>query len=244
MNLNVVLVRTEYSSNWGATARAFANMGGHRLILIDPKCSLDESARQMAAGAQDALANSIIYNNWQEFYAQDGQGLRIALTRRGGKNRKVFSLKEKVTELKEEASSITDLFLILGPEADGLVDDDLAFANFACHLPVYGDFASFNLAQAALFALAIVREAFPPDTSPRQLTGKSPPPIQPFYFPDTLIKEWLIAMGFDINARKASAYRTLRRLFLQNLPTQHELQVLEAVLQQNIRKLKKVQKDI
>ena len=41
-----------------------------------------------------------------------------------------------------------------------------------------------------------------------------------------------------MRARRASAYLTLRRLFLQNLPTRHEIQVLEAVLQQNIRKLK------
>ncbi|NJL25192.1 MAG: TrmH family RNA methyltransferase, partial [Calothrix sp. SM1_5_4] len=38
--------------------------------------------------------------------------------------------------------------------------------------------------------------------------------------------------------RRSSAYLTLRKLFLQNLPTRHEIQVLEAVLQQNIRKLK------
>jgi tRNA C32,U32 (ribose-2'-O)-methylase TrmJ len=45
-------------------------------------------------------------------------------------------------------------------------------------------------------------------------------------------------MGFDIKARKASAYLTLKRLFLQKFPTQHEMQVLDAILQQNIRKLK------
>jgi hypothetical protein len=44
-------------------------------------------------------------------------------------------------------------------------------------------------------------------------------------------------MGFNIGARRASAYLTLKRLFLQNLPSKHEMHVLDAVLQQNIRKL-------
>ena len=45
-------------------------------------------------------------------------------------------------------------------------------------------------------------------------------------------------MGFNIQARRASAYLTLRRLLLFNRPTQHETQVLEAILQQNLRRLK------
>ena len=51
--IDVVLVRTEYASNVGATARAMANMGADRLILIDPQCDVDLKAREAAAGAQN-----------------------------------------------------------------------------------------------------------------------------------------------------------------------------------------------
>ena len=234
MKVHLVLVRTEYASNIGAAARALANMGGDRLILIEPKCELDSKANQMAAGAQDKLRSHIRYSGWEDFFAHEGDGLRIALTRRGGKNRKVFPLTEKLQDLAEPPAN---LYLILGPEADGLNADDLGCANFSCHLPVFGEFASLNLAQAALLALYITRHQFNPDTMPRQLTGDPAEAVQPVYFPDQLIKDWLTAMGFDVSARKASAYLTLRRLFLQNLPTRHEIQVLEAILQQNIRKL-------
>lgn len=236
MNLHLVLVRPEYGANVGACARALANMGGHRLILIAPACELDISARQMAAGAQSVLQDCVIYPSWEEFYAREGEGLRIALTRRVGHQRKVFPLEEKMTEIKAEPPR--DLYLILGPEADGLNADDLAFVNYACHLPAFGEFSSFNLAQAALLAMYLVRAQLPPAEIPRPLNGGEPDVAQAFYFPDDLIKEWLTAMGFDIGARRASAYLTLRRLFLQNLPTRHELQVLEAILRQNIRKLK------
>lgn len=233
MKLHIVLVRTEYPSNIGAALRALANMGGDRLILIDPRCELDSKARQMAAGVASRLAEAVRYDSWTDFYQAEGDGVRLALTRRGGKQRKLFPLTEKANELK--AKPPTNLYLIFGPEADGLDAEDLAYVNFACHLPVHGEFSSLNLAQAVLLACFIVREQFPLNVA--QTTGAQETPVAPFYFPDELIKEWLTAMGFDIEARRASAYTTLRRLFMANQPTQHEYQVLEAILQQNVRKL-------
>lgn len=235
MKLHVVLVRSEYAANVGSAARAMANMGADRLILIDPRCELGDRAREMAAGAQESLRNAVTYPNWEEFYKNEGDGIRLALTRRTGRQRKVFALKEKLEEFE---SVPENLYLIFGPEADGLDAGDLAYVNFCVHLPVFGEFGSMNLAQAVLLALYVVRDKFPPAKAPLQTKGESPVAKQAFYFPDQLIKDWLTAMGFNVNSRKASAYLTLRKLFLQNLPTKHEYQVLEAILQQNIRKLR------
>lgn len=237
MKLNVVLVRTEYSSNIGSAARAMANMGGDRLILIDTRCELDSKAKQMAAGAQFALQSATHYASWKDFFNTEGHGLRIAMTRRTGRKRKVFPFDEKACELASHELAQDNIYLIFGPEADGLDAEDLAYTNFSCHLPIEGEFSSLNLAQAVLLALYIGRQHF---KSGRPRTAPETDAVQPFYFPDALIKEWLESMGFDVSARKASAYLTLRKLFLQNLPTEHELHVLESVLQQNIRKLKQL----
>jgi len=240
MKIHVVLVRTEYPLNVGSTARAMANMGVDRLILIDPRCDLtDERAKEMAAGAQPHLRSAKVYPGWNEFFAAEGDGVRLALTRRSGRNRKVFPIEESLRELTSSTSGLPEnLYLIFGPEADGLDVDDLAYVNASVHLPVFGEFGSLNLAQAVLLTLFIARQNFPPAVQPAQVKGAVEPSVRPFYFPDQLIKSWLTAMGFNIEARKASAYLTLRRLFLQNQPTQHEVQVLEAILQQNIRKLR------
>ncbi|MGE0527687.1 MAG: TrmH family RNA methyltransferase [Bdellovibrionales bacterium] len=235
MKIHIVLVRTEYAANLGAAARAIANMGCDRLILVDPRCEVNSKAKQMAAGAQEQLRTLRAYPSWEDFYAHEGDGIRIALTRRGGRKRKVEALEERLGDLGPELPG--HLYLIFGPEADGLQSEDLAFVNFACHLPVYGEFASLNLAQAVLLAGHMVRSRFPPEFMPKQVTGEAEDIVSPFYFPDQLIKDWLVAMGFDVRARRSSAYLTLRRLFLQNRPTRHEIQVLESILQQNIRKL-------
>ncbi|NJL24175.1 MAG: RNA methyltransferase [Calothrix sp. SM1_5_4] len=80
MKIHAVLVRSEYATNVGAAARALANMGGDRLILIDPRCELEEEARQMAAGAQQKLREATTHASWDEFYSHEQDGLRIALT--------------------------------------------------------------------------------------------------------------------------------------------------------------------
>ena len=53
--------QTESSGNIGSVARAMANMGAERLILIDPKCRITNQSRQMASEAQSILKNSVRY---------------------------------------------------------------------------------------------------------------------------------------------------------------------------------------
>ena len=239
MLIKIVLVRSEYAMNVGMAARAGANMGAHELILVDPQCRLGVKAKQGAAGAQDLLKKHKSYKSWDDFYKTEPEGIRIAFSRRGGKKRHVFTLEEvlkKIKKLKTKEQRI--LYLIFGPEDNGLDKDDLAFVHYVCSLPVYGEFGSFNLAQAVLLASYITRQVFPPKILPKQLTAENEPAFQDYYFPDDTIKEWLTSMGFDISARKSSAYLTLKKLFFMNLPTKNEYQVLEAILQQNIRKLK------
>lgn len=219
-------------------ARAGANMGASDLILINPQCRLGVKAKQGAAGAQELLKNHTSYRNWELFYKNEPDGIRIAFSRRGGKKRKVFELEEVLRKIKKLKQKNKIIYLIFGPEDNGLDAEDLAYVHYTCSLPIYGNFGSLNLAQAVLLASYIVRQHLPPIKIPAQLTAENEPAYQDFYFPDQAIKDWLLAMGFDISARKSSAYLTLRKLFLMNHPTKHEYQVLEAVLQQNIRKLK------
>ncbi len=233
MKIHVVLVRSEYEGNVGSSARSAANMGADSLILIAPQVDhLAHESRQMAAGAQEMLKSARVYSDWNSFYSAEGQGVRIAFSRRDGKRRKAIEWSHAGTSLINREST-DHLYLIFGPEADGLDHEDLAFVNLTCSLPTFGNFASFNLSQAVIVALTVLQLQTMKSSPP---TNEENPPA-PFYFPDDLIKKWLTQIGFDIQARKASAYLTLKRLFLLNQPTKHEIKVLEATLQQTLRKL-------
>lgn len=240
-DINVILVGTQYPSNIGAAARAAANMGANRLILISPKCELAASkAKQAAAGAQEALAKVESFTTWEDFFKTDGGGLRLAFTRRGGKRRTLWPIKKLLKHFLDESPVTLNqpIYLIFGPEDDGLSAEDIGYANHCVSLPTYGDFSSLNLAQAVLMGLYIARDFFE-DSSHWDVIQYTPKfPRRAFYFPDETIREWLTTMGFSLDARKASAYLTLRKLLLQNRPTDIELHVLESILQQNIRKLR------
>ena len=51
LDLRVVLTRPLYERNIGAAARAAQNMGATALVLIDPKCAIEDEARMAAATA-------------------------------------------------------------------------------------------------------------------------------------------------------------------------------------------------
>jgi tRNA/rRNA methyltransferase len=57
-------------------------------------------------------------------------------------------------------------------------------------------------------------------------------------FPEETLKEWLITLGFSLDKKKTNVYTVLKRMILHNVPTPKEVNMLETVLQQTIRKLK------
>lgn len=243
MHLQIVLVRTIYSSNIGAVARVMGNMGASRLILIDPRCEVNSKARQSAAGAQKYLAQRLTYDSWDHFYQNEGQGVRIGLTRRDGKLRSVVPLPDLLDQLPAllKGQPPQPIYLILGPEDDGLAAEDLSFLNHCASLPHFGQFPSMNLSHAALLGSYLIQEWIQKrnNNPTMNLNGScTSSPSSPLFFPDQAIRDWLDAMGFSLSRRRASAYTTLRRILLHNQPTESELQVLEAILRQNIRKLR------
>lgn len=250
--LHLVLVRTLYPSNIGSVARVMGNMGAQKLILINPRCEVNSKSRQAAAGAQEYLARRILYSDWNEFYQNEGQGIRIGLTRRSGKNRSVDSLDQILNKITENQSMhslshpVQPIYLIFGPEDDGLSAEDLSFVHFRAQLPVWGEFPSLNLSHAALLGSFLVQNWLQQQeklNDAHKAGEKLEEPVEtPLFFPDKTIKEWLEAMGFSLNKRKTSAYLTLRRILLQNQPTATELHILQSILHQNIRKLKNLEK--
>jgi tRNA/rRNA methyltransferase len=63
---------------------------------------------------------------------------------------------------------------------------------------------------------------------------------KPFIFPDETLKKWLVEMNIDLSKRKTNMFTVLRRMLLQNAPSEKEFRMLEIVLQQSIRKMRSV----
>lgn len=241
ISFNVILVRPLYPKNLGSCARAVGNMGGARLIFLDPQCQVDFQAREAAAGAQSWLETAITYSSWSELNQHEDQGPRIGFTRRQGQSRQVALLSDRLKSLQNDYQRVAfnSLYLVFGPEDDGLNANDLLQVNHACSLKTFGDFASLNLSHAVLLALFVAQNELSQMTyseNSTQITDEHRTGSFD-YLPDQLIQDWITSIGFDIKARKSSAFLTLKRLFNMKNPTKHELQVLQAVLYQTVRKL-------
>jgi tRNA/rRNA methyltransferase len=247
--LHVVLVRTLYEMNVGATSRAMANMGFEKMILIDRQCELTYAAQQAAASGQKAWQNRAEYKTWQDFFSNEPEGLRLAFSARDGRERPVWDWHERLqwlaqneTRLQETTSTPLPVYLIFGPEDWGLSNDDLAYAHFNCNIPTFGENSSLNLAQAVLLALYQLRLDW--GGTRTVLDGQQPPransiaQVSPEVFPDRTLRTWLETMGLDLT-KDLNAFTVLRRMMLHNVPTEKELNMLETTLQQSIRRMKK-----
>lgn len=248
-DVNIVLVRTIYETNIGASARAMANMGGQRLILIDPKAEITIKAHQAAANGQRPLENRQVYSSWQEFYSNESEGLRISFTARDGKGRLVEDfatslnyLKEHHPLLKSDSNDILQVYLIFGPEDWGLSAEDLDNTHYACSIPTFGETTSLNLAQAVLLGLFILRSCWGGERAKLEGQRASKYVRSEKPFPDFALKNWIQEMGFVIDNRQMNAYSVLKRMFLHSIPNAKELGILEVVLNQGVRKLREYNK--
>lgn len=235
-NIHVVLHQTLYPGNIGSSARAMGNMGVRRLILVDPRCEVDSKAKRSAVGCQEILENRTVYRSWDEFYAREGEGLRIGFTARSGKLRPAEKAEELFAELAGDGKKTApNIYLIFGREDSGLSGEDVEFFHHTCTLETFGSYTSLNLAQAVLLGLYVAQKHLMRDRFPKTNQDL---PLRPMFHPSAAIKEWLEALGFDLSARRINAYKVLNQLILRNRPNKKELRILEVVLKQNIRKLK------
>ncbi|MEK7354912.1 MAG: TrmH family RNA methyltransferase, partial [Bdellovibrionota bacterium] len=139
----VVLNRPIYGRNVGMCARAMANMGLDRLIVIGARGELDVDAKQGAAHAQEVLANAVLYSTLEEFSAAEGEGVRIALS---GKDARLKESEDLVAVLQLATSEPehrihsprTRIYLMFGPEDDGLSAEEMEICHFVCRLPTFG----------------------------------------------------------------------------------------------------------
>src|SRR5437868_4282823 len=138
--VRIVLVRTIYERNIGATSRAMSNMGFDNLILVDPQCEITYEAQQTAATGQTGLQNRTTYKSWAEFLEKEPESIKICFTARDGKGRQVRDIDEVLADIKEkspqfntdpeETSTPYTIHLVFGPEDWGLSGEDLEIANF------------------------------------------------------------------------------------------------------------------
>lgn len=143
--VKIVLVGTTHPGNIGAAARAMKVMSQEHLYLVEPKIYPSAEATARATGADDILANAIVYSNLKE--AISGCDLVIGTTAR---NR---SLPWPIVTPRECAETVSNnkysnIAIVFGRENSGLTNEELELCNLVLQIPTNSEYSSLNLAAA------------------------------------------------------------------------------------------------
>ncbi len=145
-----ILVRPQLADNIGMVARAMANFGLDDLRLVAPRDGWpNEKARVAASGADfiidvaratSTLPEAIGELNW----------VCATTARQRDLAKPVLTPEQAVVEMRRRLDLGQRVGVLFGPERTGLEGDDVAIADAVVMVPVNPNFASLNLAQAAL----------------------------------------------------------------------------------------------
>jgi tRNA/rRNA methyltransferase len=145
----VVLVRPREEGNVGAAARAMANMGLGRLILVEPAAALGPTARAFAVGARHVLDGCSLVASLREALAPFPRVIGTTSTRDRRQAVPLIGPRELPERLAADPPG-TPVALVFGPEVGGLTNEELACANLVVSIPCAPLQPTLNLAQAVL----------------------------------------------------------------------------------------------
>jgi tRNA/rRNA methyltransferase len=146
----LILVRPQLADNIGMVARAMANFGLEHLRLVAPRDGWpNEKARIAASGANFLVDAAHAYPTLKDAIG-DLHWVCATTARQRDLAKPVLTPEQAVVEMQRRIKLGERCGILLGPERNGLETEEVANADAVVMAPVNPNFASLNLAQAAL----------------------------------------------------------------------------------------------
>jgi len=146
-NICVVLVATTHPGNIGSSARAMKNMGLSDLILVNPKCAIDQMAITKSAGADDVLLNAKIVTSLEQALSDCALSFAISARKRS-LNWQQVTAKECANYAVQNSKIGNKVALVFGREHAGLTNSELQQCKYQVCINANPKFSSLNLAAA------------------------------------------------------------------------------------------------
>ena len=150
-NISFILHKPQMSENIGACARALKNFNFKKLVLISPKPIFpNDKIIATSVGAKEIINNSKVHGNIES--AIGNVDYLIATSSRfRNKNIKHIDLNDlnKIDFSKKVA-------FLFGPEASGLSNNEISYANCTMQIPSNPNFKSLNLSHSVIIVAQVV----------------------------------------------------------------------------------------
>ena len=229
----IVLVRSKDSANVGAAARAMKNFGLDDLVLVAPRCRIDDRARALASHAGDVLEAARVVATVGEAIADRRFVLGTSARLRGTDTLPSWSPRQAAPRLLDSGVA-----LLFGPEDHGLSNEDLNLCQGYVSIPTAA-YSSLNLAQAVLLVAyeihltrqgAAASEAAPAGPA-LPATGARAPREQLERFYGQLV-EAFHRIGYTDAQRERAILRVYRGMFDRVALTPREVAALRGLVSQ------------
>jgi TrmH family RNA methyltransferase len=238
----VVLVRPREEGNVGSAARAMANMGLERLILVEPAAAIGKVATAFAVGARPILDAAVRAPDLRQALAPFRRVVATTSMRDRRPDVPLVTPRELPGLLAQDPPA-TPAALVFGPEVGGLTHDELALASLLVTVPCSPVQPTLNLAQAVLIL------AYELYLSPAAAHGDTPALPSPLEPPATTAEidglfdhaaEVLRRIGFERDDSFPGVLRDLRALAARAVPVSREVAILRGICRRTLRALERL----
>ncbi len=232
----VILVRPREEGNVGAVARAMANMGLERLILVEPAPRLGGVARGFGVGGWEILERAERTASFEDAVASFGRLVGTSSRRRRPLSRSRVVNPRRLPEILAADPGGTRAALVFGPEDNGLTRREIGLCDPVVTVPCAPQHPTLNLAQAVLvlaYELRVQGLGDPDDSSDREPLASA----AEIGALEQHLSEILPTIGFDHPPIHAGLLRDLRRLVVRAAPSDREVRILRRLCNRAVRKL-------
>ena len=145
-NIHFILIRPQLGENIGSVARAIKNFNISKLRIVNPRCKWpNERANATSVGAKNLIDKAKIYDSVSKSVG-DLDIVFASSSRIRKVNKKVIS----IYDFKKKINIKKKIGIMFGPEASGLSNNDVNYADYLVKIPTNKNFSSINLSHSAV----------------------------------------------------------------------------------------------
>ena len=230
-NCRVVLVRTEYAGNIGATARAMANFGLTDLVLVAPVVNpVAHQARLMATNGIPILDSARVVDKFDEAVADCGMVLGTSAKTVGPFRETSVGTPTELFPSFVSALSEGPAAIVFGPEPHGLTTAELGRCHALLHLPTHPTYPALNLGLCVGICLYELRRHVERERDVQ--LKRTAAPFVDFDRSIEHLREALAAVGYLHGQKADSLMMAFRHMLAKATPTPQEVKMIHGLARQ------------
>jgi tRNA (cytidine32/uridine32-2'-O)-methyltransferase len=231
-NIRIVLVEPSHPGNIGGAARAMKTMGLTDLALVNPGRYPDPQAEWRAAGAQDVLEATRVYDSVEAAIAE-ARWVVGTSTRVRRIPWPLMKVEDAVAGVIERCAN-QQIAILFGRETSGLTNEELQKCH--CHLviPANPEYPSLNLAMAVQVVCYEIYRQLETGSGGIEMDQWDRTPATSAQLEGLIehFEQVLIEADFLNPDNPGQTMTRLRRLLTRVTPDETEVQMLRGILRQ------------